>query len=58
MGSNGAYAIDLGNKLYSYKETCCTVCFIQAVIICSIPSGHCSSQVDVCTTGDVINEDI
>lgn len=52
MGSNGACAIDLGNKLYSYKDSSCTVPYSSA-ITCSVPSGLCSSHVD-----HVINEDI
>lgn len=52
MGSNGACAIDLGNKLYSYKDLSCTVPYSSA-ITCSVPSGLCSSHFD-----HVINEDI
>jgi len=57
MGSNGACAIDSGNKLYSYKHTSCSVPYSTAVI-CSVPSGLCSSHVDIRTNGDLINEDI
>lgn len=41
MDSNGAHAIDSGNKLYSYKDLCCTVpscvCFIHLVRLMSGP---------------------